>query len=288
MGMTWSGRPGRWLKITAVIEIVLAAVFFVIGYQSPLLRSGFYLTAAILGGLGVLLFLWGVHWGNRYQEAQRVKSTGVPGQARIVGMRQTGVYVNEQPQVQLNLAVTTEMHGEYQVTVKEYVPLMLLGVLSSGRPLPVKVDPSNQQNVIIEWEAAMAGGMGGGMAGTGAMGGMPTMNAGQQAAVMAAQAGQAPPAGERPEDTKRRVLETGTSGSARVMSAQPTGQTDDQGRPVYDLQLEISVPGFPTMQGPARVGIPHERVEQLEPGDTVPIKADPANPSVMAVDWDNA
>ena len=286
--MTWSGRPGRWLKITAVIEIVLAAVFFVIGYQSPLLRSGFYLTAAILGVVGLLLFLWGMRWGNRYQEAQRVKATGVPGQARITGMRQTGVYLNEQPQVELNLAVTTEMHGEYPVTVKEYVPLMLLGVLSSGRPLPVKVDPSNQQNVIIEWEAAMAGGTGGGMTGMGATGGMSTMSAGQQAAVAAAQMGQAPPAGESPQDTKRRVLATGTSGTARIMTAQPTGQSDDQGRPVYDLTLEINVPGFPTMQGPARVGIPHERIDQLEPGDTVPIKADPANPSVMAVDWDNA
>jgi hypothetical protein len=281
MGMTWSARPGRWLKITAVIEIVLAIGFAVVGFMSPLLRSGFYLTAGILGGVGVLLLIWGARWSGKYQEAQRLKATGVPGQARIMNMRQTGVYVNEQPQVELTLEVSSEMQGPYQVTLKEYVPLMLLGALTSGRPLPVKVDPQNPQNVVIEWENAMSGGMqmGGGMP----MGGGMAVGAGGQ--VMQ---GTGPPAGERSEDTKKRVLETGISGQARVVSANKTGQNDPEGRPIFDLQLEVQLPGYPPINAPAKVGIPHERVDQLEPGDTVPIKADPANISVMAVDWDNA
>ena len=267
MGMftpvTWSRSPGRWLTITAIFEFVLAGVFLVIGMNNEVLRGGFTLTAAILGGVGLLLLLWGRRWSRAYADAQRLKAQGVPGQATIVGMRQTGVYMNEQPQIELQLQVQTEMHAPYQVTVKEWVPLMFLGTLTAGRPLPVKVDPANPQRLVIEWENAM--GIPGGQA-VGAP---------------------APPLGDS-EATKKELLATGVSGTATVLSSSPTGESDAQGRPVYDLVMQIQVEGRPPMQGPARVGIPLERAEQLEAGDTVPIKADPNNPAMMAVDWDNA
>jgi hypothetical protein len=264
-----------WLIITAVIEIVLAAVFFVIGFMNEILRSGFYLTAAILGGLGVLLLLWGRRMRRGYQEAQRLKTQGIPGQARIVGMRQTGVTMNEQPQIELTLEVTTSMQGPYQVVVKEWVPLMMLGRLSSGLPLPVKVDPMNPNSLVIEWESALGAGT--------------PMGAGIEAPMTPppeADTTQYSPVAREAE--KERLLASGVAGTATVVSATPTGQTDTEGRPVYDLVLTIQVPGQPPMQGPARTGIPQERVDQLEPGDTVPLKVDPSNPTVMTVDWDNA
>jgi hypothetical protein len=266
MGMftpvTWSRSPGRWLTITAIFEFVLAGVFLVIGLNNPVLQGGFTLTAAILSGVGLLLLLWGRRWSRAYADAQRLKAEGVAGQATIVGMRQTGVYMNEQPQIELQLQVQTEMHASYPVTVKEWVPLMLLGTLTSGRPLPVKVDPANPQRLVIEWENAM----------------------GVRGQVTAAAA---PPLGDH-EAIKEQVLANGVSGTAKVLSSSATGETDAQGRPVYDLVMQIQIEGRPPVQGPARVGIPPERAEQLEPGDTVPIKADPNNPAMVAVDWENA
>ena len=275
MGMftpiTWSRSPAKWLIITAFIEIVLAAGFLIAGMIIPGVEGGFMLTAAILGAVGLALLFWGRKWRRAAIEAERIRTQGVAGTAGITGMRQTGVTLNEQPQVELQLQVTTDMHGAYPVTVKEYVPLMMLGALSSGRPLPVKVDPANPQRVIIEWENA--GGMGG------PMGGTPTMN--QVAGI-----GQ-PPAGD-PADVKKRLLAEGVPGTAKVISSVPTGQTDSEGRPMYSMMLQIEVEGHPPMQGPAVVGVPPERADLLEVGDSVPIKADANNPSVMAVDWENA
>jgi hypothetical protein len=261
--MTWSGRPGRWLVITAIFELVLAGVFLVIGLLNPILTFGFVLTAAILGVVGVLLLLWGRKWQRGYAEAQRIKAQGVPGQATIVGMRQTGVHVNEQPQVELQLQVQDQMYGSRQVTLKEYVPLMMLGTLSSGRPLPVKVDPSNPNNVVIEWESAMGGGMQ-----------MPT----------------APPplSGAESDREKERILADGVPGTARILASTATGQVDDRGRPIHHMTLQIEIQGRPPMTGPALAGVPPERADQLEAGDTVPVKADPDNPASIAIDWDNA
>ncbi|MGH2684123.1 MAG: hypothetical protein ACRDJP_01485, partial [Actinomycetota bacterium] len=178
------------------------------------------------------------------------------------------------PQVELQLQVTTQMHGAYPVTVKDIVPLMLIGTLSSGRPLPVKVDPANPQRVIIEWESALGAGMGGGMP----MGaGMPVGAAGGYAAPSA-----------DPEATKQQLLANGVPGVAKVISSTATGQVDAQGRPVYSMMMQVEIEGRPPMQAPAMVGVPPERAEQLEPGDQVPIRADPNNPMMMAVDWDHA
>jgi hypothetical protein len=94
--VTWSWSPAKWLWFTAIIELVLAGVFLV---------------GAILGVTGLLLAMWARRWQRGFAEAQRIKATGVPGTARIVGMRQTGVTMNEQPQIELNLEVTTSMQG---------------------------------------------------------------------------------------------------------------------------------------------------------------------------------
>lgn len=290
MGMftpiTWSRSPAKWLYITAVFELVLAGVFLFIGFANPVIKGGFMLTAGILGAVGLGLLVWARKWGRAAAEAERIKVQGVAGTATILGMRQTGVQLNEQPQIELRLQVTTQMHGPYEVTLKEWVPLMLLGTLSSGRPLPVKVDPANPQHVIIEWENA--GGMGMPVAG------MPTAVPGTLGVVPAStvagpgQAGYAAAGAIDPADMKTHLLATGVSGTAKVISSAATGQTDSEGRPVYSMMLEIKVKGHPVMQGPAVVGIPPERAEMLEVGDTVPIKADANNPSMMAVDWENA
>jgi hypothetical protein len=282
--MTWSGRPGKWLTITAIIEIVLAGVFLVVGLMNPILRFGFVLTAAILGGVAILLLLWGRKWQKGYAEAQRIKAQGVPGQATIMSMRQTGVYVNEQPQIELRLQVQDEMYGSRQVAMKEYVPLMLLGTLSSGRPLPVKVDPANPNNVVIEWESAMSGGMPMGAP----MGGVP--GAGQFAmGQMQPMPTPPPPLPKAEADReKKRILADGIAGTARILASSPTGQMDDQGRPIHQMTLQIEIPGRQPVMGPALAGGPAERADQLEVGDSVPVKADPNNPSSIAIDWDNA
>ncbi len=283
--ITWSGRPGRWLVITAIFELVLAGVFLVVGFVNPIVRFGFFLTAAILGLLSIGLLVWGRKWQRGYAEAQRIRTQGVAGQATIVGMRQTGVYVNEQPQVELRLQVQDQMYGSRQITVKEYVPLMMLGTLSSGRPLPVKVDPANPSNVVIEWESALSGGM--------PMAGAPmgqTPEAGQFAMGQMQQMPMPPPPLPKAESDreKKRILAEGIPGTARILASSPTGQMDDQGRPIHQMTLQIEIQGRQPVMGPALAGVPPERADQLEVGDSVPVKADPNNPASIAIDWDNA
>jgi hypothetical protein len=206
---------------------------------------------------------------RRYNEAQRLRAEGVDGQAQIMEMSQTGVTMNDQPQIRLRLMVTTPEHGTYEITVKEYVPLMLLGRLSNGLPLSVKVDRTNRENLVIDWS-------GGGAVAVMPVGMPMGMPAGMPPAPDPAQA----------DAIKQRLLATGLPGTARVLSVNYTGQLDGQGRPVYEVQLHIQIDGRAPMTGPARFGVPPERVSVMQVGGVIPLRVDPANPAMMAADWD--
>ena len=79
------------------------------------------------------------------------------------GLTQTGVYLNDNPQIAMNLLVQLPGEVPYAANVKQVVPLMLLGRLSSGAPLSVRVDQMDRGKVEIDWEstgfAAPAGAM---------------------------------------------------------------------------------------------------------------------------------
>ena len=63
----------------------------------------------------------------------------------MTGVTQTGMYLNEQPQFDLQLMVTVPGKPPYPARHKSFVPLMLIGRVTSGQPLAVRVDPMDPQ-----------------------------------------------------------------------------------------------------------------------------------------------
>jgi hypothetical protein len=71
-------------------------------------------------------------------------------------MTQTGMYVNEQPQVKLRLRVSGARLTSFEAERKLVVPLIALGNLGIGKPLAVYVDRTDQSNFTIDWSGAAA------------------------------------------------------------------------------------------------------------------------------------
>ena len=101
-------------------------------------------------GVSVLLALLYVWMNRRADKAQSIIAAGIRGEAAILRAEQTGMYINEQPRVKLHLRVTTP-YGEFEDERTETVPLISLGLLSSGRPLAVYLDPKNSNEYVIDW-----------------------------------------------------------------------------------------------------------------------------------------
>ena len=222
--MTMSKMPSRMLVGAAVFELVLAAGFGVLAVVLPAeARPGMIITAVILGVVGIVLLAIRRRAATRFAETERLRSSGLDGTATIVELSQTNMYMNGQPQVAMGLQVTFPGREPYTVQLKEFVPLIFLGALTAGVPLPVKVDPANLQKVLIDWQhvgAAPAGGPG------------PTQQvvAGKDVAATPELVRQSASAGMLPSESeleyqRTRLRQFGKPATAVVQSAQDTGMT---------------------------------------------------------------
>lgn len=148
--------PRNWMSVMSNLlvwvglgESALAAGFLYFAFRGGEGdRSGLWITGSILGLVGVILLAV----GYRAAAKARLRTTGVPGTATIVGLTQTGTWVNNNPLVGLDLAISVQGNPPYAVSVREVVPQILIGRLTNGQPLPVKVDPNEPTRVLIEWE----------------------------------------------------------------------------------------------------------------------------------------
>ncbi|MBI2894751.1 MAG: hypothetical protein HYY06_14445 [Deltaproteobacteria bacterium] len=97
----------------------------------------------------VLVFKW---LGKNRAQRQALLQSGAPGQAKILAIGQTGMYINNNPQVQLALEVTPQVGGApFQVTIKGVVPMIALSRVQPGSVVPVRYDPANPMNLAIDW-----------------------------------------------------------------------------------------------------------------------------------------
>lgn len=287
---TLGRHTSKWLIGTGIFELALAAVFAVLGLAVPLLGFGFLLTAAVLGVTGGGLIWFGMRARRGAAEADRIMSTGFAGTATVTGLTQTGMSLNDQPQIDMELLVSIPDRAAYPTRRKEFVPLVLLGRLSSGLPLPVKVDPTDPQRVIIDWAASGTIGV--------AAPSSPTPGAGETetlAQVQAALTQSGLPAattyatadqGGYTVDQLRAIVQaTGIDGTATIDRLADTGEVVGDER-LFTMQVTLHVPGQPDRQlQPSAATVPLAVADRIAIGQTIPVKMAPDNPNLVAFDW---
>jgi hypothetical protein len=300
---TFNRYAGKWLIATGIFELGLAAVFVVGALLEPILTFGFLLTSAILGATGLGLVWFGLRARRSAADADRIASTGLAGTATITGLTQTGMSLNDQPQVEMELLVSIPGRAPYAATRKEFVPLILLGRLSSGLPLAVKVDPADPQRLIIDWSApasvpapasgaAFTGGLGGASAGGATMGGQTETLAQVQAALAESGLPAAAPfaspeqGGYTVDQLRAAVRANGIDGTATIDKLADTGEIVGDER-LFTMQLTLHVPGQPDRQlTPSAAMVPITAADQVAIGRTIPVKVAPDNPNLVLFEWE--
>jgi hypothetical protein len=256
----------RWLWGTATFEMALAVFFVVLAVVVPEARLGFLITGAFLGVTALGLGFWGRAVSRHAARVSRLKAEGITGRASILSMRQTGLTINDQPQVELKLGIEGGRFGFYEAAIKEIMPLLRLATLNSGEPLTVKIDPADRTNFVIEWDGSTVS----------SLDATSADDAYSSAAVSPAM---------KAAD-KARILATGTPAKATVLESSFAGRADAHDQPIYTLTFQIEVPGRPVIHRRTEAGVPLDRIAQLQPGKTVALKVDRYNPNTMAIDWD--
>jgi hypothetical protein len=312
------GRRAGWILIvTGCFELLLGAGFLVFAGAVPDEGSdGMLITGAILGLVGIVMVALGFISVVAAGRRDRISATGLPGTAQILSVGQTGWFVNNNPQVELDLMVNVPGRGAYPVKVKAVVPLIVLNRLEGS--LPVRVDPSDPHDVVIQWDEPTIGGgwtpagIGGGFGPGGAAAvsqGAGSMDPGSgrsgpgsgtdetlaQVAAAYESSGPtgAPPifglpeqAGYSVEQVRAWLRANGLAAEATIETLQDSGHTVGDER-LFTMDATVRVAGrAPYRTGPSAAMVPLEKVGRVTVGVTVPARVGPDNPHMLMFEWD--
>lgn len=86
---------------------------------------------------------------GRSKEAQQIAQTGVPGQARILNVQQTGTYINRNPVVDILVEVHPQTGQPYQTNVRRLVSMFQISQFQQGAVVPVRIDQTDPTKVVI-------------------------------------------------------------------------------------------------------------------------------------------
>ena len=304
---TMGSFASKWLIGIGLLELLLAFGFIMGTIFLPEAAPGLLLTAAILGLTGLVLLFIGARVGSSAAEADRIMRNGLSGQAMVMGLTQTGMYLNENPQVEMSLMVNVPGRPSYPATRKEIVPLILLGRLSSGQPLPVRVDPLDPGKLVIDWaQAGIGGPMGGGMpmgAGmpqqqvTGVGAGIGQGAQGETLAEVSQALGEtgmshAPVFGQ-PEQAQYTVdqlrqwlRQNGIPATATINRLRDSGRTIGDER-LFTMQCTLNMPGRPPQPlAESAAMVPIASAPKLYVGQTIPVFVAPDNPNMLTFAWE--
>lgn len=81
--------------------------------------------------------------------AQRLMASGRVGRATVTARRDTGVVVNENPEVELELQVSVDGGPRYPVTHRQIISRLVTANFAPGSSVPVRVDPIDPQRLLI-------------------------------------------------------------------------------------------------------------------------------------------
>jgi hypothetical protein len=151
-----AGSAGSWLIFVSFIELAIGFGSRVADQRAPGEGGGYSIAAAVLLGVGGLLFVVGVYLKIRGRRRARIYHSGVPGEAVIRAVHQTGTMVNNQPMYAFDIDVTGQGVAPVSTRHREVVPFWFLNRVGPQARVPVKIDPQNPTRVIFDWDRLAA------------------------------------------------------------------------------------------------------------------------------------
>ena len=116
-----------------------SSLYLTIGIVVVSLCCGLVITAAAIA----IPLVW---MRKKRQQAEELAAVGTQGEAKILSLTDTGMRVNDNPRVTLELEITMPMRPPYKVTKTMVVPLIRMAQVQVGETVGVMVDMSDHTN----------------------------------------------------------------------------------------------------------------------------------------------
>lgn len=257
-------NAGAW------IGIIGGLIGLIVGIGSVLARggeSGIYIAAGILLVFGGMFFLFYKLFFAQMILASRLRKTGLPGKALIKEVRDTGVTINNSPQVKLVVEVKSSLGQVYTTTVRTLVSRLQPHLYQPGMTVPVLIDPKNENNVVIDFSGGTATKQ---RTTTSALGN-------QQESLLKDQLMK-----EQREGDAIRL--TGVSARAIIKTYTPLGVNINGNNPYVEMEIEVLPADGPSFAAKVKGAISEQSVSKYQPGQEIYVKYDNYDHSKVAID----
>jgi hypothetical protein len=140
-------NAGVWIGIIGGIAGLLIGIAAVVMTAGP---SGLWIAMIMLLFFGGMFYLFYRLFFKPMINARRLQKVGLSGKAKILEVKDTGVTINNNPQVKLILEVKGSLGQRYNTQCRVLVSRINPWAYQPGMEVPVKIDPKNELNVVID------------------------------------------------------------------------------------------------------------------------------------------
>jgi hypothetical protein len=141
-------NAGMWIGIIGgLIGIIVAigAVLMTGGSEGVYIAAGILVVAGAMGYLFYKLLFGPMMLNSRLQKV------GIASKATIKEVRDTGVTINNNPQVKLMLELKNSFGQKYTATIRALVSRLQPQLYQPGMRIPVLIDPKDENKVVIDY-----------------------------------------------------------------------------------------------------------------------------------------
>jgi hypothetical protein len=274
--------------------VIMGAAFAIVGavVDVAVLLNKITPSLAIMGTIflvvGVVLVIVGALLVRGARRRAELLAHGQPGTARISSVRQTSIMVNNQPVLDIRLAIQVSGRPEYPASVRQVVPFIRLAQVQPGGVLAVKVDPKQPERLAIDWDTPVGPGTG--------SPGAPAVPTLPGAPAIPTLPGGAPAIPTLPDDyaanlpadqLREQVRATGATGRAIIDAVHQVGPQGDKMEYLLGMWVQLdSGPAYRLDNAPATVEVRY--AARVRPGVTVPLRTAqvPSGVTMTVLEWD--
>ena len=253
-------NAGAWIGIIGGVIGLLVGVGAVIATAGS---AGTYITIGVLAFLGGMFYLFYRLFFKGMINTTRLQKTGLSGKATILEIKDTGVTINNSPQVKLTLEVKNSFGQKYTTHCRVLVSRINPNAYLPGMEVPVKIDPKNDMNVVIDFNSNNHS--------TPAILNHPNPEAMKSEL-------------EQMQKDNEVILVSGKPARAIIKKITLLGVNVNGNNPYVELELEVLPDIMPAFSGKAKGVVAEASLPKYQPGCTVFVKYDLYDNSKVVVE----
>lgn len=258
-----------------IIGLIGGGIGLLVGFIAVLSTKAILPAVIMVVVVGIMATVfWKVLFGPMML-SRRLAKTGFATNAKVVEVHDTGVTVNNAPQVKMLLEVTPPNGATYLVETKQLISRLQTSMYQPGSIIPVLIDLNDKNSIVINYEGS------GGASGQ-------TTNYSSNVVPTGPWAGMSQTDAERKlvdiDAKNKEIFAYGTSSKAIVTKYTWLGIYVNGNNPAAELEVEVLPTDRPAFHG-STIGVLMETsVPKFQVGEEIYVKYDPNNTSKLTIE----